>query len=230
LIRRPSLFAAFFAVLLAALPLRADFAEPPSLEADEAFARAAEALDRGDAESARKEFDELLAKFPFPAWQSRVELFRARRTLDRGTPTEAVAALSAVDARAIGMQGYRDWLLGVAFEKAGKARDARDAYLRAARDESARADRCPAALAAARLSSGRPARREALAALEEAASDVSADQRRDALDGRARLAAELGDDGALSRAGAELVEKDPALLGDRKLSPALLREARRRLT
>ncbi len=194
------------------------------------FARAAEALDRGDAESARKEFEGLLAKFPLPAWQSRVGLFRARRTLDGGTPADAVAALAAVDARAIGMQGYRDWLLGVALERAGKTRDAREAYLRAAKDESARVDRCPAALAAARLSSGRPARREALAVLEDAASDVSPDERRDVLDGRARLAAELGDDDALSRAAAELVEKDPGLLADRKLSPALLREARRRLT
>jgi len=194
------------------------------------FARAAEALDRADAESARKDFDDLLARFPLPAWQSRVELFRARRTLDRGTPAQAVAALSAVDARAIGMQGYRDWLLGEALERAGKSRDAREAYLRAARDASARADRCPAALAAARLSAGSAARREALAALEDAASDASADQRRDVLDARARLAAELGDDDALSRAAAELVEKDPALLADRKLSPVLLREARRRVS
>jgi len=78
LIRGTPLLAALFVALLA-VPLRADLPEPPPPEADEVFARAAEALDRGDAESARKDFDDLLARFPLPAWQSRVELFRARR-------------------------------------------------------------------------------------------------------------------------------------------------------
>ncbi len=192
------------------------------------FARAAEALDRGDAESARRQFDELLAKYPLPAWKARVDLFRARRAIDRDAPA-AAEALAAVDARAIGMQGYRDWLLGEALEKSGKPREAREAYLRAAKEESARADRAPAALAAARLSKGRSQRREALTALEAAASAGFADQRRDLLDARARLAAELGDDDALARAAGELVADDPGLLFDRKLAPALVREARRRL-
>ena len=191
------------------------------------FARAAEALDRGDAESARKGFDQLLARFPLPAWKARVELFRALRALDGDAPSAAAGALAAVDARAIGMQGYLDWFLGVALEKGGKAREARATYLLAAGEESARSDRAPAALAAARLSKGPAARREALAALEAAAPAASADQRRDVLDARGRIAAELGDDDALARAAAELVAQDPALLFDRKVSPPLLREARR---
>ncbi|HET7453738.1 MAG TPA: hypothetical protein VFL12_13410, partial [Thermoanaerobaculia bacterium] len=217
------------AVFLAALPLRADFAAPPSADAEEAFARAAESLDRGDAEEARKAFEDLLAKYPLPAWKARVDFFRARRALDRGSPSEAAAALAAVDARPIGMQGYRDWFLGLALEKAGRKADAREAFLRAASDETARADRVPAAIEASRVSTGKASRREALAALEAASPAASADQRRDMLDARSRLAAELGDDDALARAAAELVDADPALLFDRKLFPALLREARKRL-
>ena len=218
--------ALFFAALLAALLLRADFAEPPSPDADETFARAAEALERGDAGAARTGFDELLRNYPLPAWKARVDLFRAHRALDTGDAS-AVAALSAVDARAIGMQGYRDAFLGAALERAGRTREARDAYLRAAREESARADRVPSALAAARLSRGRAEKRETLAALESAAGAAAADQRRDLVDARARLAGELGDDDALARAASDLIEGDPALLFDRKLPRPLLREGRR---
>ena len=229
MIRRRLFPGALLALLLAALPLRADFAEPPSPDAEETFARAAEALDRGDAAGARAGFEELLAKYPLPAWKARVDFFRARHALDQGPAAEAAGALAAVDARPIGMQGYLDGFLGLALEKAGKPGEARAAYLRAALDESARAGRAPAALAVARLSKGTAARREALAALEAASAAAAADQRRDLLDARARLAAELGDDDALSRASAELVAGDPALLFDRKLHPALLRQARQRL-
>jgi len=225
-LRRPAVF--LLSCLLGAAALaRADFPEPPSPDADETFARGVEALDRGDAASAEKSFDDLRAKYPLPAWTARIELLRAHRALEGGS-AGAAAALSALDARAIGMEGYRQFFLGAALEKEGRRSAAREAYRNAAARSDAGADRVPAALAAARLAKGRGEKSDDLRTLENAAGDASPDQRRDLWIARARLAGELGDDDALENAADELVELDPVLLEDRALPALLLREARRR--
>jgi soluble lytic murein transglycosylase-like protein len=223
LIRR----ALVLSVLLAASRAAADFPEPPAPDADEMFARGAEALDACDVRAADAAFARLFEKFPLPAWKARIDFFRARRILDRAGPADAVAALSSVDARPIGLDGYRQFFLGQALERAHRPGEAGAAYVLAARSESADADRALAAIAAARLARSRAEKREALAALEGAASAASGDQRPDLFAARGRLAAELGNDDALERTAAEMIELDPALLFDTGIPPALSREARR---
>jgi soluble lytic murein transglycosylase-like protein len=223
LIRR----ALVLSLLLAASRAAADFPEPPPPDADEMFARGAEALDAGDAAAADAAFARLSEKFPLPAWKARVDFFRARHLLDRASPAEAAAALSSVDARPIGLDGYRQFFLGEALERGGRLAEARAAYLLAARSDGADADRAPAAAAAARLAKSRAEKREALAALEGAAAAASGDQRLELFAARGRLAAELGNDDALARTAAEMIELDPALLFDTRIPPALSREARR---
>lgn len=191
------------------------------------FARAAESLDAGNLASADADFALLSEKFPLPAWKARVEFFRARRQLDRGRPAEAVTALAAADARVIGLEGYRQFFLGEALERARRPGEARSAYLLAAAAESGRADRALAATAAARLSKSRAEKREALSALEDASPSASGDQRAELFGARGRLAADLGDDDALARAASEMLEVEPALLFDAGIPPALAREARR---
>jgi len=205
----------------------ADIPEPPSPEADEMFARGADALERGEASAAESRFAELSEKYPAPAWKARVDLFRARRFLEEGPAARAVAALAAADARPIGLEGYRQYFLAVALERAHRPDEARSAYLLAAQDPGAEADRAAAATAAARLSKSRAEKRQALAALEGSAAAASGEQREPLFSARGRLAAELGDDDALARAASELLETDPALLSNRNLLPALAREARR---
>jgi len=191
------------------------------------FAGGVEALERGDASAAETRFAELSQKYPAPAWKARVDLFRARRLLESGPAARAVEALAAADARPIGLEGYRQYFLAIAFEHAHRLEEARSAYFLAARDPAAEADRAAAATAAARLSKSPAEKRQALAALEGAASAASGEQREPLFSARARLAAELGDDDALSRAASELLDTDPALLFHANLPPALAREARR---
>jgi len=226
LIRRRAL-ALFLLAFSAASRARADLPEPPAPEADEMFARGAQALDAGEAASADAEFARLSEKFPLPAWKARVDFFRARRLLDRGRATEAAAALASVDATAIGLEGYRQYFLGEALERAHRPAPARSAYLLAAASDSAEADRALAAVAAARLSASRAEKRQALAVLEAASASASGDQRADIFAARGRLAAELGNDDALARAASEMIELDPALLFDGATPPALARQARR---
>ena len=214
-------------VALAASAVRADLPEPPPPDAEEMFARGAEALDRGDAAEAGKLFSALVEKYPFPAWTARIDLLRARRALDAGAAADAVESLSTVDARPIGLEGYRRYLLALALERSGRSAAARAAYLAAADEESAPADRSDAAVAAARLSKTREEKRAALAALGRAAPWASTDQIRDSAAARGRLAAELGDDDALAAAAHDILERAPRLLFDRAMPPALNRQVRR---
>jgi soluble lytic murein transglycosylase-like protein len=216
-------------VLLAASSLRADFAAPPAPEPDEIFRQGVDALDRGDAARADAEFSSLAEKYPLPAWKARIEFVRAHQAFDHGSASDAVAAFSALDVRSIGMQGYRDYFLGIALERIQRPGDARQAYRRASDEEGGMADRVSAALALGRLSRSRAEKSEALTRLENATAYASPEQRKDLIQARARLAADLGNDDALARAASEMLAIDPGLLFDRNLPRTLSREARREM-
>src|SRR5450830_816239 len=85
------------ALVLIARLAAADFSSPPSQDAEELFARGAEALDRGDRTSAETAFAQLRSKFPLPAWSARIDFLLARQQLESGSPKTAAESLSALD-------------------------------------------------------------------------------------------------------------------------------------
>ena len=204
-----------------------DFSSPPSPDAEDLFARGAEALDRGDTAAATSAFSEVRAKFPLPAWAARIDFLLARKELESGDARRAARSLSALDLRPIGLEEYRDEFLATALARAGKPAEARAAYLRCAQARSAR--QADAALALAAASRSRVEKREALDLLERASVGQEPSQSEALLGARARLAGELGDDDALARAAAQLLATRPSAAFDRRTPKLLLREARRQL-
>jgi soluble lytic murein transglycosylase-like protein len=215
------------ALVLIARLAAADFSSPPSQDAEELFARGAEALDRGDRTSAETAFAQLRSKFPLPAWSARIDFLLARQQLESGSPKTAAELLSALDLRPIGMQEYRDYFLGKALSGARRLKESRGALLRCARARSGR--QTDAALELAGSARARTEKRQALDVLESATPGQEPPQVQALLATRARLAGELGDDDALGRAAAQILRIRPALAFGRKIPKLLQREVRREL-
>ncbi|MGH9440861.1 MAG: transglycosylase SLT domain-containing protein [Thermoanaerobaculia bacterium] len=215
------------ALLFVARTAAGDFSSPPSPDAEDLFARGAEALDRGDGEAAASAFAEIRSKYPLPAWDERIDFLLARKPLDSGMPKRAVDLLTRLDVRAIGLEEYRDYFLGSADLRAGMAAEARAAFVRCARGISAR--QADAALAVAASSRSRAGKLEALDLLGRASAAREPGRIDELLAARARLARELGDDGALARTASDLLRLRPSALFDRNSPRLLQREARREL-
>ncbi len=215
------------ALLIVARVAAADFSSPPSPDAEELFAKGAEALDRGDAAAAAAAFSGVRSKFPLPAWSARIDFLLARRELETGSARRAADLLGGLDLRPIGLQEYRDYFLGVALSRAGMAKESRVTFLRSGQARSAR--QADAALAFAASSRTRAEKHEALDVLELASAGQEPAQTEALLVGRAALAGDLGDDDALARAASRLLENRPSAIFDRKIPKLLIREARRQL-
>ncbi len=218
------LFALLPPLLLAAGPAAADFPPPPSPEAEALFARAADALDRGDRASSDAALQELRRLHPLPVWEARIALLLGKDALDRGSASLAAELLSCADAGPIGLEAYRLEFLGEALEKMKETELARFAYLRAASLGSA-ACRAPAALAFARLARSDADERLALAILEQAGEDASEEDLVALLRERERIAERRHDAAAASRAAADLLFRAPTRVASPELPATLCRRA-----
>ncbi len=205
----------------------ADFSSAPSTDAEDLFARGAEALDRGDTRGSETLFSEIRSKYPLPAWSARIDFLLARKALESGRTAEAIDSLSRLDARSIGLEEYRDYFLGSAFARVRKIGESREAFLRCAPVRSGR--QAEAALALAGSSRSRVEKRQALEVLERGTAGQEPAQILSLLTARAFLAGELGDDEALERAAAQALVARPELAFDRRVPRILGREIRREL-
>lgn len=218
------LAAALVLQLFAAASTRADFPLPPSPEAEALFAKAADALDRGDRAASEAALAELRQGHPLPGWEARIALLLGRRALDQGSIALAAELLSCADAGSIGLEGYRAFLLGQARERQKDIELARLEDLRAASLGSF-ADRAAAALAFARLARTPADENLALALLEQAGEDASEEDAVALLAERERLAERRHDAAAGSRAASDLLFRSPQQLDSSELPAPLRRRA-----
>lgn len=207
--------------LLTAARSPADLPSPPPPEAEALFARAAEALDRGQAVKSEESLRELRARYPLPGWEARIGLLLGRKAFDQHAFTLAQDLLSCVDARSIGLEGYRSYLLAAALEKQGEVESARFVYLRAA-SSGPFADQGAAALAFARLARTPADERLALSLLEQA-SAAAGEELFPLIRERSFLAERRRDAAALTRAAQDLLLRVPVRVRPEEIPRALRR-------
>ena len=147
---------------------RADLAgRPLSNDFDAEFARAADLLETDRRAEGLATLAEMRAKAAGPAWSARIALLLAHDALTRKDAASAVRELESASAAAIGLEPYRQILLARAFEQAGRASDAVNAWRAAWEIGEPFASKPEAGRAFAGALLRRGAAREAAAVLEK---------------------------------------------------------------
>ncbi|HVE66454.1 MAG TPA: lytic transglycosylase domain-containing protein [Thermoanaerobaculia bacterium] len=226
------------ALLLAALfrpaAVRADIAiRPVTSDFDAEFARAADLLEKGDREEGESVLLEIRRRANQRAWDARVALLLAADDERRDDLASAERRLRAAEAEAIGLEPYRrDRLAGV-LEKQGRLADAAEEWRLAfaSADPFARKARVGRELARALEKTGRS--REALDALDRAATIGQGTELVAIELDRIRLGSKLGDAGSVAAAARTLLLRAPRTDVAKSTPPAaraVLRAAERRLS
>jgi len=139
-------------MLLGSSFLRSDIEQrAPSSDFDVAFARAAESLEAGRRPEAEQALEAIRQRSAERAWEARIAFLLAGDDLRRKDLAAAVRRLRLAPAAAIGLEPYRQMLLGRALDAAGLSEEAAREYRAAFETEEAFAARGSAgrALAAA---------------------------------------------------------------------------------
>jgi soluble lytic murein transglycosylase len=218
-------FASF--LLFSASIARADFPLPPPQEAEELFGRGAELLDRGEAAAASEQFQRLQLLYPLPAWDIRVRFLQGRRALDQRAPVVAAEIFSCLRADAIGLEAYREFFLGQAYEREKKREAALAAYGRAGSLPGEFADLAQDALAFVRLAETKAELARGLAILERASESASPDDLVLLLAERTRISERLSSPSAFVRVGWDLLFACLPPRLEKKLPSALRAQAAR---
>jgi soluble lytic murein transglycosylase len=191
---------------------RADLAvalKPISSDFDAEFAAAADAIETDRREEGLKTLEAMRAHSALvPAWRARIGLYLAADALKRRDSAAAIRELEAAPAAAIGLEPYRQELLGRAYASASRSAEAIAAWRAAWETDEPYAMRSNAGrLLAGALARGGNAREAEEVMRRVAELDSPADARGD-LTEMVRLAIAVKDAAAARRAAREL-----ALLG-----------------
>ena len=171
MVRRFLVVALLAVEFLAPAALRADIAiRPVTSDFDAEFARAADLLEKGDRAEGESVLLEIQRRANQRAWDARVALLLAADDERRMDFASAERRLRAAEAEAIGLEPYRRDRLGRVLEKAGRLADAAKEWRLAfeSGEPFARKARVGRELASALEKTDRP--REALDALDRAAT------------------------------------------------------------
>ena len=183
---------------------------PVTSDLDAEFARAADLLEQGDRAQARKVLAEIGREANQRAWDARIMLLLAADDERRKDFASAERRLRAAAASAIGLEPYRRERLGRILEAAGREEDAIAEWRGAFESDEPFARKTAVGRELARLLEKLGRRREALAALDRAATEAHGSDFMAIEVDRVRLGLTLAKPGVVAAAARVLLLRAPS--------------------